>query len=190
MPRHATVAGPDVTPQVQPLPPSAASDEVLVDDVARVINRAYAAGEDGLWVDGTVRVTPDQVADAIGEGGMLVARLGGEVVGCARVRVLDETTADLGLVSVIPEQWGGGVGREVVRAAEDLMRSRGVATAQLELLVPQGWRSPHKERLRAWYTRLGYQVVGTSPFEEVATHTASQLATPCEFFVFRKPLTG
>jgi hypothetical protein len=75
-----------------------------------------------------------------------------------------------------------------VRTAEELMRSHGMTTMQLELLVPQGSVHPQKERLRGWYTRLGYRVVRTAPFEEVAAHLAPQLATPCEFLVFHKPL--
>jgi hypothetical protein len=38
--------------------------------------------------------------------------------------------------------------------------------------------------------RLGYRVVRSAPFEEIASHLASQLATPCGFLVFRKSLTG
>jgi GNAT superfamily N-acetyltransferase len=91
-------------------------------------------------------------------------------------------------VSVAPEHWGDGLGSEIVAAAEELVRSRGAEAMQLELLVPSGWVHPHKDRLRAWYTRLGYQVARTAPFEEIATHATSQLATRCEFLVFRKPL--
>ena len=68
------------------------------------------------------------------------------------------------------------------------MRSRGVTTMQLELLVPKGWVHPEKERLRSWYTRLGYQVVRSAPFEQVAAQLAPQLATPCEFLIFHKRL--
>jgi hypothetical protein len=75
-----------------------------------------------------------------------------------------------------------------VRYAEDVARSRGVATMQLELLVPRDGAHPDKDRLRAWYERLGYRVVRTAPFEEIATHAASELAKPCEFLVFQKPL--
>ena len=87
-----------------------------------------------------------------------------------------------------PDRWGSGIGRELVRSAEDLMRSRGVATIQLELLVPKGWVHPEKDRLRSWYTRLGYRVVRSAPFEQVAAHLASQLAAPSEFLIFRKRL--
>jgi hypothetical protein len=45
-------------PQVELLAPGAADDQSLVEDIARVINRAYALGEDGLWVEGTTRTSP------------------------------------------------------------------------------------------------------------------------------------
>ena len=175
-------------PQVDVLPSSAASDEILVAELVRLINRAYALGEDGMWVKGTVRTRPPQIVEAIRSGGMLAATVDGELVGCAYVTPLDETTTDLGLISVDPDRQGNGVGREIVRFAEDLMRSRGARTAQLELLVPQDWVHPKKDRLRAWYERLGYRIVRSAPFEEIASHGASELATSCEFLVFRKAL--
>jgi hypothetical protein len=60
---------------------------------------------------------------------------------------------------------------------------------QVELLVPRDWVHPEKDRLRAWYLRLGYSIVRYAPFEEVAAHAGSQLATPCEFLILRKSLT-
>jgi GNAT superfamily N-acetyltransferase len=179
-----------VTAEVKLLAPDDARDEVLVAELVRIINGAYAVGEAGLWLEGTTRTGPGEIAEAIRSGGMLAATLDGRLVGCAYVRPLHAGTADLGMVSAAPERWGSGVGRELVRAAEDLMRARGVETMQLELLVPKEWVHPAKERLRAWYSRLGYRVVRTAPFEEVAPQLASQLATPCEFLIFHKPLKG
>jgi hypothetical protein len=49
---------------------------------------------------------------------------------------------------------------------------------------------PQKEKLRDWYTRLGYRVIRSARVEEVAAHLASRLAMPCEFLIFRKPLGG
>jgi GNAT superfamily N-acetyltransferase len=174
---------------VDVIPAGAADDQVVVDALVRVINQAYAVGEEGLWLDGWVRITRAEVEQAVRSGGMLAATVDGRIVGGAYVRPLDPTTADLGLISVVPEHWGTGVGGEIVRAAEDHVRGGGVTTMQLELLVPQEWVHPHKDRLRLWYTRLGYEVVGTAPFEQVATHAAAQLATACHFLVFRKRLT-
>jgi GNAT superfamily N-acetyltransferase len=172
--------------EIKLLASDAARDKDLVEELVRIINDAYAVGEAGLWLDGTTRTKTDEIAEAIRSGGMLAARLDGRLVGCAYLRPLDAVTVDLGLVSAATDRWGGGIGRELVRTAEELMRSRGMTTMQLELLVPKGWAHPEKERLRSWYTRLGYQVVRSAPFEEVAAHLASQLATPCEFLIFRK----
>jgi GNAT superfamily N-acetyltransferase len=177
-----------VTAGVKLLAPDEARDEVLVEELVRLINAAYAVGEAGLWLEGATRTEPDEIAEAIRSGGMLAATLAGRLVGCAYVRPLDAATADLGLISAAPDQWGIGIGRELVRSAEELMRLDGVTTMQLELLVPKGWAHPEKERLRSWYTRLGYRVARSAPFEEVAAHLASHLATPCEFLIFRKRL--
>jgi GNAT superfamily N-acetyltransferase len=174
--------------EVKVLAAHTAGDEALVDQLVGLVNRAYARGEAGLWLDDATRTGPTEIGEAIRSGGMLAATSEGKLVGCVYLRRLDPTTADLGLLSVAPGQWGHGVGRELVRAAEQLMRSDGVTTMQLELLVPRGWVHPEKARVRAWYTRLGYRVVGSEPFDHVAAQLASQLRTPCEFLILRKPL--
>lgn len=183
------MATPD-TAKVTLLAADKAGDEILVDELVRLVNGAYAIGEAGLWRDGTTRTAPGEIAEAIRGGGMLAAELEGRLAGCACLRPLDTQTADLGLISAAPARWGRGVGRDLVRTAEDLMRRRGIKTMQLELLVPQGWIHPQKQRLRDWYTRLGYRVISTARFEEVAAHLEPQLATPCEFLIFHKPLTA
>jgi GNAT superfamily N-acetyltransferase len=177
-----------VTAEVNLLAAGEAQNEAIAEELAGLINAAYAVGEAGLWLEGTTRTRPAEIAEAIRSGGVLAASLGGRRVGCAYVRPLDADTADLALISAATDQWGNGVGGELVRSAEELMRSRGVTTMQLELLVPKGWVHPEKERLRSWYTRLGYQVVRSAPFEQVAAHLASKLAAPCEFLIFRKRL--
>jgi len=170
------------------LPPSAAGDEALVRTLVELVNSAYAVGESDLWIDGTVRTDEAEIAGLIRGGEMLVGTVDGRVVGCARLRTLDPSTAELGFISAAPDAWGSGVGRRVVHAAEHLARSRGATTMRLELLVPRDGVHPVKERLRAWYERLGYEVVRRAPVEEIAAHVAPVLATPCEFLVFRKSL--
>jgi GNAT superfamily N-acetyltransferase len=175
-------------PRIRLLASDEARDEVVVEQVVRVINDAYAVGEAGLWLEGTTRVQPGEIAGAIRTGGMLAATLEGRLIGCAYVRPLDAGTADLGLLAAAPEHRGSGVGRELVRSAEELVRSRGATTMQLELLVPKSRDQPARDRLGAWYGRLGYRVVGSAPVEQVAAHLESRLAIPCEFLIFRKPL--
>jgi hypothetical protein len=105
------------------VPRDAADDEALVEQLVRVINEAYAIGEAGLWLDGATRIGPGEIGEAIRSGTMLSATSDGQLVGCVFLRPLDARSADLGLLSVAPDQWGNGVGRELVHSAEKLMRS-------------------------------------------------------------------
>ena len=134
------------------------------------------------------RIDTPEVAASIRAGQMLVATREGRIVGCARTRTLDATKADVGLIAADPQAWGGGIGRALLDAAEDLARSRGVTMMQLELLVPRHGTHPGKERLRDWYSRLGYSVVRTVPFEEYVPHAAPHLNAPGDVLVFNKPL--
>ena len=92
-----------MTAEVKP-PVDEARDEALVEELVRVINAAYAVGEAGLWLEGTTRTEPGEIAEAIRSGGMLAATLEGRLVGCAYVRPLDAGTADLGLISAAPDR--------------------------------------------------------------------------------------
>jgi GNAT superfamily N-acetyltransferase len=188
-PRASEHRHPLVTIEVNPVAPEEARDELLVEELVRLVNAAYAVGEAGLWLEGATRIVPGEIAEAIRRGRMLAATLEGRLVGCAHLRPLDANTADLGLVSAAPAQWGRGIGRELVRSAEQLTQTRGMTTMQLELLVPKGSIHPEKDRLRVWYQRLGYRITRLARVEEVAPQLASQLAVPCEFLIFRKQLT-
>jgi GNAT superfamily N-acetyltransferase len=175
-------------PTVEQLSPDAAGASALVDELAGLVNEAYGVAEAGLWVEGTMRTTPEHVADIARDGDLLVATMPDRLIGCVRVRSIDQVTAELGLLATAPDQWGNGIGRELVRAAEDFARARGAVTMELVLLDPLDLARAGKGRLRAWYEGLGYRMVRAAPIEEVSTHAAAELATPCQFLVFRKPL--
>jgi GNAT superfamily N-acetyltransferase len=174
-----------VEPIVNRLAPD---DETVAPELVRLINRAYAAGEAGLWREELGRTDETEIAEAIRAGQMLVAAAGDRIVGCLRTRALDASTADIGLIGVDPEAWGGGIGRALVDAAENLARARGATTMQLELLVPRTGTHPDKKRLRNWYTRRGYAVVRRIPFEDFVPHAAPLLSAPGDILVFTKPL--
>jgi GNAT superfamily N-acetyltransferase len=168
----------------------ARDDETVVTELVRLINVAYARGEAGLWrEDDAGRTDATEIAAAVRAGQMLVATVGGRIVGCLRTRALDAVTSDLGLMGVDPDAWGGGVGRALVDAAEALARRRGATTMQLELLVPRTGTHPDKERLREWYLRRGYTVARRVPFEDYVPHAAPLLRAPGDVLVFRKRLT-
>jgi GNAT superfamily N-acetyltransferase len=153
-------------------PPDAAA-------VARLINDAYHAGEAGLWLDGWTRTTPDEVERLIADGEIAVARVDGRVLGSVRVRRLDEHTAELAMLSVEPTAFGTGAGRALLAFAE---QHHGTAFMQLELLVPRGASHPQKERLHAWYSRLGYRQISARAFDEPL------LAGPADLRTYRRSL--
>jgi N-acetylglutamate synthase-like GNAT family acetyltransferase len=165
-----------------------ASDEALAPELAELINAAYAISEGEFWREPTSRTSSPEIGRRIRAGEMLVASSNGRVLGCATLRPVGTAIAELGLVSARTDRWGSGVGSELVRAAEETARSQGTTTMQLKVLAPQGRSHPGRARLRAWYERLGYGLVDTLAFERVSTHSAAELAEPCEFLVFRKPI--
>ena len=165
-----------------------AHDETVAGELVSLINHAYATGEAGLWRDSVARTDEAEIAEAVRAGDMLVATHDGRITGCLRTRALDARMSDAGLIGVDPGAWGGGTGRALVDAAEDLARARGSITMRLELLVPRTGTHPDKQRLREWYERRGYSVVRTVPMEEYLPHVAPLLGAPGDILVFEKPL--
>lgn len=175
--------------QIQPLPASAASDAVLVMALTDLINEVYVVAEKGLWGDGATRTTREETVALIRAEQIVVARLGGSLVGGIRVRRLNAETAEFGMLAADPAHRGIGVGRELVRHAEQWGREQGCTRMQLELLKPRGWSHPSKEFLAEWYGRMGYEVMGAGTAEETYPDLAPLLAVPCDFVICRKDLT-
>jgi len=173
---------------VQKVAAHAAADTSLVNELASLVNRVYAIAEDGLWTAGTSRTTPEKIAQSIDVGQIAVAIASGRIVGVIQVRRLETGEGEFGMLVADHEHRKQGVGRELVRFAERWSQGQGLATMQLELLVPRQWRHPTKEFLKAWYSRIGYRPVRTGQFEHCYPELAPQLATPCDFVIYHKPL--
>ncbi|MFI5933661.1 GNAT family N-acetyltransferase [Actinoplanes sp. NPDC051494] len=156
--------------------------------VTALINQVYADGEKGLWRAGAARTTEAEVASLIERGEIAVARREGRVIGTVRVQQLAPGLGEFGQLSADPAERGTGVGRELVRFAENWARDRDLPTMQLELLTPDDWEHPVKEFLRAWYTRIGYRVVGTMDIATAHPELAPLLAGPATLLVFHKEL--
>jgi GNAT superfamily N-acetyltransferase len=92
------------------------------------------------------------------------------------------------MLAVLPSSRGTGIGRELVRFAEQAAQRERCDTMQLEVLVPRGWSHPSKEFLTDWYTRSGYKLARVGAIEESYPELAPLLATPCDYMIYRKPL--
>ena len=168
------------------MPAAAADDAALVADLCSRINAAYGEAEKELWAPETDRIAPERVAEIVAAGEMAVARVDGRIVGSVRVRSVDEETGFFGLLAVHPADQGLGVGRELVRFAEKLMRERGAVEMELRLLVPRDRTDAWKQTLDAWYTRLGYRVTERRSFAELNPEAAAAMATPLDLLTYRR----
>jgi GNAT superfamily N-acetyltransferase len=167
----------------------AALDVVLLEGLRDVVNQAFAQGEAGLWQDGFQRTSTTAIGAIAAAGELAVARDGDRLLGCVRVAPIDDTTAELGLLSVADDLRSSGVGSALVSFAEQLSRERGFATMRLQLLVPRASTHPFKQRLDAWYRRLGYSVLRREAFAARHPQPAHLLVTPCDFVIYERPLS-
>ena len=168
--------------------PGEADDGDLVAEIVDLINRVYADGEKGLWVDGAKRTDQAEVTALTRTGQLALARMDGRLVGAVRIQRLATGEAEFGMLVADPDRRGIGIGRVLVAAAERWAREQNLARMQLELLVPRTWTHPVKEFLRAWYTRIGYREIRKGRLDEAYPALQPHLATPCDFVIYQKPL--
>ena len=131
-------------------PAVSADDGALVAAIADLVNGVYVIAEAGLWVDGARRTDAQEIAELIRWEELAVARIGGRLVGVVRVHALDDGAAEFGMLAADPTRRGVGIGRALVAFAEGWAAERGVASMQLELLVPTAWQHPSKQFLHDW----------------------------------------
>lgn len=170
------------------LPAGSADDPALMATVADLINRVYATAEEGLWQPGATRTSAAEITDLTRAGEIVIARLGAEVVGAIRVRLLEAQTGETGMLAADPAHRNTGIGRELRRFVADLLRSRGVTTLRIELLVPRDWKHSSKQFMADWNERTGYELVGKGTFEADYPDLAPLLATPCDYLIYQKAL--
>jgi ribosomal protein S18 acetylase RimI-like enzyme len=143
-----------------------------VDELVSLINRAYAI--EAAFLDGD-RTSAGELSDLDARGDFLVLdRLGGGLAAAVYVRI-DGTRGYLGMLSVAPDLQGLGLGRRLVALAEALCAARGCTVMDLQIINL-------REELGPWYRSLGYQEVGTAPYDHRGTKQ------PCHFVKMSKPL--
>ena len=81
---------------------------------------------------------------------------GGRLVACLMVVSLPGKTVQLRQMAVFPEQQGRGLGRQLMRAVEEILRADGIDRIRLNA----------REVAAGFYTSLGYRIEG-GPFVEV-----------------------
>jgi ribosomal protein S18 acetylase RimI-like enzyme len=114
---------------------------------------------------------------------ILVAREGAALVGCVAVTDQGDDTCYLGLLAVDPARQAGGLGRQLIDAAEDAAR-RAFAARRIEMTV-----IVQRAALIAWYERRGYRRTGEErPFPHGDTRFGVPRSDALAFVVLAREL--
>jgi len=162
--------------------------EEMVWSLSNLVNRVYDEAESGMWKREAIRTNPKQIRKLLGENALILAELDGKIVGSVNVNLMGSSRGEFGMLVVDFNQRGKGIGSALVHAAEDWAISENCKTMQLELLTPRHWKHPSKEFLKQWYRRIGYEPQLVEPFEKLHPEKVAELATDCDFTIWRKRL--
>ena len=135
--------------------------------LVRVINLAFQVEK--FFIAGDSIDLP-QVRDFLSKGEFLVAERG-----CVYIEPRGDRCY-LGLLSVDPSSQGTGLGRQLLRAAEERARELGCAFMDLRVVNL-------REELPPFYAHMGYAPSGTSEFPADV-----QTLQPCHFIHMSRPL--
>jgi len=161
-----------VSPTTWRIAPAEACDAVAIN---RVINAAYRVEDFFKTGD---RTDVREVAQYLLTETFLAARdEADDIVGVVRVAI-EGRRGHFGMLSVLPQAQGAGLGRALIEAAEAFARERGCETMDLEVASP-------RTELPPLYRRFGYEVSGRAPWPEDAL---DELKFPADFIVMSKRL--
>ncbi len=165
-----------------PIRPATAAD---VPALHALIERAYRgeASRAGWTHEADYLTGPRTTAAAVAEiiavraATMLLAVDGDRLAACVQVTDRGDGVAYLGLLAVEPGEQAGGIGREMISAAEDVARRFGATRIEMTVV-------DRRATLIAWYERRGYVLTGeTRPFPAALLERV-----PLAFVVLAKPL--
>jgi ribosomal protein S18 acetylase RimI-like enzyme len=148
--------------------------------LVELVNRAYAI--EAFFVDGH-RTTADEIGGLIRSGGFLVLEYAGGIGAAVLFQApgehhgLPPSHAYFGMLSVLPELQGMGLGGRLVRVAEAMAEATGATALRIRVINL-------REELSRWYRSLGYCEIGTAPYHHRA------VKRPCHFVEMAKPLTS
>lgn len=145
-----------------------------VERIAQLVNRAFEV--EAFFAVGD-RTTEDQVRDKLVTGDFLLAELRDRLIGCVHTERRDGTRGYIGMLAVDPSLQRGGLGRQLMRLAEQHCRQAHCVEAIITVINL-------RTELLPFYTHLGYRVCGTTPYSDL--HRAIQ---PVHFVVMQKALT-
>ncbi len=135
--------------------------------LAALVNRAYAI--ESYFVEGD-RTNAGEIERMLARGTFVVLEHAGGLGAAVYVE-----PGYFGMLCVLPELQGHGLGKRLVRIAEAMCESAGCPEVSLRIINL-------REELGRWYRSLGYHEVGVTPYEH------RPVKQPCHFVEMRKTL--
>jgi ribosomal protein S18 acetylase RimI-like enzyme len=160
-----------------------------INQLLLLINSAYRGEEakkgwthEADLIEGSIRTDETMLLELINKKDSLVLKCtseSGELLGCVYLEKQDQQLY-LGMLSVSPQLQGGGIGKELLKAADQHAKDVGCSSIIMNVI-------PARQLLIAWYNRHGYTDTGKrKPFP-----TDNRFGTPREpldFIVLQKDL--
>ncbi len=142
--------------------------------IVAVVNAAYVVEEE-FRLKGK-RTDEEDVEAHLRAGAYLLAEDEDGLAGCVYVEATDRS-GYFGMLSVDPGRQYGGIGKQLVAAAEAWCSERGCSEMTITVVNA-------RKVLFPWYEKLGYAEAGREPFPQ-----PERMTIPVEMVVMRKPMT-
>jgi ribosomal protein S18 acetylase RimI-like enzyme len=143
-------------------------------EMAEVVNDAFH--EESFFVD-RPRTQPLQLAEQFGFGHFLLAHQGRRLVALVFYELRDET-GHIGMLAVRSDHQRRGVGRAIMRAAEQRLHAAGCNVAEVTVLSV-------RTALPPFYRKLGYREAGSGEHHQAHRHERTPLV---QLIKMEKPL--
>ena len=140
--------------------------------IVDLINRAFAVEK---FFKSGERTDAVQVTEMMRNGEFLLLESAGAVIACVYVKITGER-AYAGTLAVEPLQQRSGIGRRMMREAEEYARARGCEVLDIRIVNV-------RPELSEIYSKLGFVPTGIESAEVIKTATQ-----PVHFITMSKPL--
>lgn len=158
-----------------------------------ILIQAYAETETEIWGENYVRISLNEYRELIENEMVFTAFLENELVGTLFLSDNGNCVFSFGLLAVDFSKKGFGIGRALIKTAEQTAIKLGGEVMALEILKPRNQSVPFKEQLAKWYQRQGYEFVFSKSFIELKPtkiEKAKELITDAVFDCYEKKLNS
>jgi len=162
-----------------------------INEITKLINEVYLVTEKEFWPhDGRYeRTNRKELLRFIDNEELIIARSGREIIGAVHIYPIKEKICGFGMLVSSPKMRGIGVGSALMERIENWAKNNNYKIIQLELLKPIEYKHPDKEFLKAWYMKLGYEMISKTSYRELYPKQASLLKIPAYFEIYQKNIS-